>query len=78
MEKETKTEAAKKELLEALYIAASSLSIIWESANRDPMKAAKRLLEQRRAELDDLQRAMYELGTEQAIEERFGAQWTNS
>lgn len=78
MAKETRKQTAERELVKAIYISASRLNIIWQGADRDPVKAAKRLLEQRKAELDDLQRALHELGTEQAIEERFGAQWTNS
>lgn len=78
MAKETRTEAAERELLEAIYVAAGSLAIIWGEGKGDPIKTAERLIAQRRFELDDLQRAIYELGTEQAIEERFGAQWTNS
>ena len=73
--RQTKREQAAGQLIEAIYISASSLSVLWQN---DPLEISKQLLAQRKTELDELQRAMYELGTEQAIEERFGAQWTNS
>lgn len=79
MAQQTRTEAARIELIRAAYIAASHLDhLAGMDTMADPMTAAQKLIEQRRKEIDDLQRAMYELGTEQAIEERFGAQWTNS
>lgn len=78
MAQQTRTEAARIELVKAVYVAASHLDHFARRTMSDPISAATELIQQRRKEIDELQRAIYELGTEQAIEERFGAQWTNS